>query len=144
MNDVESIVETASGNNLEAKAFLYAWHRYCHLIDDVVDGDEPPARAAQIGRWANDSYSSPFYQRYALVLGPQVQLITCHYEDSVEMENSKEKWKREVADVIRSNGADMVRMVAFLVGGYSLMRHISIPLREMCWREHHTIEGAPK
>jgi len=144
MNDVEELIDLASGTNPEAKAFLYAWHRYCHLIDDVVDGEEPTIKAAQVGRWANDLYSSAFYQRFSVVLGPQVQLITCHYEDSVEMEKSKERWQRTVADVIRSNGADMVRMVAFIVGGYSLMRQISIPLRALCWREHHTIEGDPK
>ena len=134
---------TVTAGNAEAKAFLAAWHRYCHLLDDIVDGDAPAGAAIQLGRWANDIYSCSFYRTNQAALQPLVQLITCHYEDSVEMATSEMAWERAEADVIRHAGADMVRVVAFLIGGYSHMRAVSRDIRSLCYHEHHDPEGNP-
>lgn len=130
--------------NADAIAFLVGWHRLCHLIDDVVDGDAPARDAIKVGRWANELYSCPFYIAHRHTLQPQVLLITAIYEDSIDMAASEQAWEKREADVIRSCGADMVRLVAFIVGGYEHMRKYSRMLREHCYHEHHDDEGNPK
>lgn len=142
LNSADHLVQRAANGNPEAAAFLVAWHRYCHLLDDIVDGDVPPFQSLQLARWANDLYSSPFYRAHQLALQPLIQLITCTYEDSVEMERG-EPWAKSVADVIRHTGSDMVRMVAWLTGGYEAMRDVSQPLRRLCYFEHHDAAGNP-
>lgn len=142
--DTDEIVARAANGNAEAHAFLVGWHRYCHALDDVVDLDAEPSAAILVGRWANELYSMPFYQRHQCVLGPLVQLITCTYEDSVIWQNASLPWRQHEADVIRHAGADMVRMVAYLTGGYACMRAVSLDLRDLCYREHHDSEGKPQ
>ena len=142
--ETDQLVEKAANGSLEAARFLVAWHHYCHALDDVVDGDTLAVTIIDVGRWANDLYSTPFYQRHHAILGPLVQLITITYEDSVLWQESEPAWRRQISDVIRHAGADMVRMVAYLTGGYEAMRAISLPLREVCYREHHDSEGEPR
>ena len=141
---MDELVARVVGDNREAAAFLVAWHRYCHLLDDIVDGDASPASAIQLGRWANDLYSSPFYRANQGALAPLVQLITCHYEDSTEMVKSENAWEVHEADVIRHAGADMVRVVAWLLGGYGHMRAVSRDIRSACYHEHHDADGVPR
>lgn len=144
MNSVEELLTFVAKGNREAAAFLEAWHRYCHLIDDVVDGDAVPRDVVKVARWANELYSCPFYRDHAHMLAPIVQLITCHYEDSVDMGKSELAWERREADVIRHCGADMIRIVALMVGGYTHMQAVSRKIREQCYHEHHDEQGNPK
>lgn len=129
--------------NIEAEAFLIGWHRYCHLIDDIVDDAVDNHEAVRVARWANDLYSTPFYQKHAAALGPLVQLITLQYEDSVAWEGADQEWKRDVADTLRHCGTDMIRMVALIVGGYDHAKKFSNDIREICHAEHHDEEGRP-
>jgi hypothetical protein len=57
------------------------------------------------------------------------------------MEKSDKKWARYTSDVIRHTGADMIRVVAWLCGGYDRMLHVSIPLHRSCYLEHHDKDG---
>ena len=140
----DSIIEFLSRvtkDNEEAKQFLIAWYHYLHCIDDVVDGDKGPANTITVARWANDIYNFPFYLKHVATLRPIVQLITITYEDSVQMERSGIKWQEDAADVLRHCGADMIRVVAWIVGGYNHAKQISMELRESCYLDHHTESG---
>ena len=137
------ILELAVNGNAEARDFLYAWHTYLHLIDDIVDGDKPAAEIVTATRWASAIYGLPFYLQHRGTLFPIIQLITCEYEDANEMAAATEPWKRQAADVLRHSGANMVRIVAFLTGGYNAMRKVSPLLREACYFNHHTSDGTP-
>jgi len=129
--------------NEDAKQFLLAWYAYLHLIDDIVDGDQTPEKVVKVARWANDIYSFTYYRNNEIVLRPQIQLITLVYEESNEFAKSDVKWKRDAADVLRHCGADMVRLVAWMIGGYDHAKQISKELREFCYADHHTSDGKP-
>lgn len=141
--DLEQLLQKAAGGNRDALAFLVAWHRYSHLIDDIVDGDATPQHVITVGRWANELYANPFYVEHRASLGPLVQLITAEYQDSVEMEKSEQEWERIEADTIRHTGANMIRVVAYLLGGYQAMMEISRDLRSLCYWGHHDKDGKP-
>lgn len=141
--NLQEVVKTAANGQPEAEAFLVAWMRWIHLIDDVADGDLHRRNVVQVSRWACDLFCCAFFQRYRDNLLPLVQLMACTFEDSLDMESSAIKWERDIADVIRHTGADMIRIVAFITGGYDLMRHISVPLRRLCYQDHHTLDGKP-
>ena len=64
-------------------------------------------------------------------------MITNTYADSVAWETSDVPWKKNVADVIRQCGNDMILTVAWIVGGWSHMRSISLKLRETAYHSQH-------
>jgi len=124
---------------VDAAEFLTGWHIYCHLIDDIVDGDTPftNERFLEVLMLANKVYSLPFYRTYAPMLSSVVAMVTNTYADSVEWEKSDEEYKRKVADVIRQCGNEMIYAVANICGGHTLMRKISLRLREAAYLDQH-------
>ena len=136
------IIKTAANGNADADVFLVGWHEYCHLIDDIVDRDANATLAIDVGAMAAALYTTPFFVEHAEKLRPLILLITCLYQDSVEMEGG-ETWDRRVADVIRHTGADMIRVVALITGGYRHMRRISRDLHSICYHAHHDADGNP-
>lgn len=139
MNRLLELYDTACQGNPDALAFLIAFHGYCHQIDDLIDGETAynPENLLKVLMTANALYSTPFYLQHAWRLQAVVASITNTYADSVAWENSDEKWKSGVADVIRQCGNDMVLVVAFIVGGYNNMRAISLKLREFAYKDQH-------
>lgn len=144
MRSIEEIVKTAANGDAEAHAFLVAWLRWIHLIDDITDGDVPARQTVLVGRWSCDLFCCPFFQRYHTSLLPLIQLMSCTFEDSLDLESSPYPHERTIADVIRHTGGDMIRLVAFITGGYELMRTVSVPLRRVCYADHHNSDGTPK
>lgn len=143
MRNIEEVVKTAANGNAEAQAFLVAWLRWIHLIDDITDGDLPPQHTVRVARWSCDLFCCPFFQRYSQCLMPSIQLMACAFEDSLDLASSPYPHERTIADVIRHTGGDMIRLVAFITGGYELMRTISVPLRKICYADHHAADGTP-
>lgn len=142
LKDLELLRALCCGNE-DAVRFLLAWREYVHLIDDIVDGDASPVDVIRVGAMANSLYSSPFYRRHTDQLYVTVQLLTVAYRDSVQWEKSTDAWRREIADVIRHSGADMVRAVALLCGGYAHLARYSLEIHTICYQEHHDAEGHP-
>lgn len=132
MNKIFSIYSEACLGNVDALVFLTAFHCFTHAIDDVVDGDTPynPERFIGILMQANTLYSTPFFIANSARLSGVIANIANTYADSVEWEKSDVKWHRDVANVIRRCGNDMVTTIAFIVGGFSHMRSISTKLRD--------------
>lgn len=123
--------------------FLICWRAYVHLIDDIVDGEAPVAEVIRVGAMANTLFTSKFYRVHADALYVTVQLLTMAYRDSVEWEKSGVAWQAQIADVIRHAGADMVRAVALLCGGYAHLEKYSLEIHSVCYTEHHTTAGKP-
>jgi len=134
----EIYAEVTQGDEY-ARQFLAAWHHYCHAIDDIVDGDIPFSAETLLKLLvqANQVYSLPFYLRNALILQPVVASVTSTYADSVAWEKDSEPWKRNIADVIRQCGNEMVLTIAWIVGGYDHQRRISLKLRELAFHSQH-------
>lgn len=138
-DQIAAVYEEVVLGNEYARQFIAAWHHYCHAIDDIIDGDVPFTPESFLGVLiqANQVYSLPFYLRNALVLQPVVASVTSAYADSVAWEKADEPWKRNIADVIRQCGNDMVLTIAWLCGGYEHQRRISLKLRELAFYSQH-------
>ena len=139
MDDLARLYLEASCGNQDALLFITAFHHYCHCIDDIVDGDKQfnPESLMDLLMQANVLYSTPFYICNCYKLQSVVANITNTYSDSVAWEKSDEKWKRDVSDVIRQCGNDMIVTVAWICGGYKHMRTISLKLREVAYHSQH-------
>lgn len=139
MDDLARIYLEACCNNPDALMFVSAFHHYCHTIDDFVDGDKQFNAESMLDMLmqANVLYSTPFYINNCIRLQPVIANITNTYADSVAWEKSDVDWKRNVADVIRQCGNDMVVTVAWICGGYQHMRTISLKLREFAYHSQH-------
>lgn len=133
-----ALYEEASSHQSDAYLFLVAWHSYCHMIDDLVDGDtaQTPESLLEALVMANKVYSLPFYAVNAHRLSGVVVLVSSTYADSVAWEKLP-GWQAHVADVIRQCGNDMILAVADITGGWRLVRSISLRLREAAWHNQH-------
>lgn len=139
MKEILSIYQEACMGDADALSFVIAFHSYCHQIDDLIDGDTAynPENVLKVLMAANTLYSTPFYLANAWRLQPVIAMITNTYADSVAWETSDEPWKQRVADVIRQCGNDMILSVAWILGGWSHVRSISLRLREAAYHDQH-------
>lgn len=149
--DAETLRDLFRGNQ-EAVEFIFAWKHYVHLIDDLIDGEidgrqvgecvcELQARACYL-------FTIPFFLRHMSALRAQVILCTNAYADSVRWEKSSVPWQRNLADMLRHSGADMVRLVASICAGdnpdgYRHLRRISADIHSVNYHEHRTPDGQP-
>ena len=139
MNKLTQIYFDAAGGNFNASVFITAFHAYCHAIDDLIDGETPftPETLLDVLMQANAVYSTPFYIENHFRLQPVIASITNTYADSVAWEKADDAWKRNIADVIRQCGNEMILVVAWIVGGFKHMRAISLRLREFSYHSQH-------
>lgn len=134
----------AANGNQEALYFMVAWHEHCHEVDDLIDDHvTDPQKWLRAIANLNALYSTAFYIRYALDLRLTVMTITNAYADSLLWENDTVEWKKHWADVIRHTGLEMIYAVAYITGGYDLMRSISLQLKEYAYICHHDKDGNP-
>ena len=63
IKDIGSIYAEATLGSESARQWLAAWHFYCHVIDDLVDGDVVLNTESMLNLLvqANALYSMPFY-----------------------------------------------------------------------------------
>lgn len=131
------ILRVCAGDR-EAFDFLCVWARYCHEVDDIIDGDRRDvADILSTFALAPMVYSHPFYLRHLPALRQVVLLVANMFAESVEWEKSMVPWRREFAGVYRHAGNEMVIAVAQLCGGYDHARMISGEQREICYFTQH-------
>jgi hypothetical protein len=140
MNDHERAMKAANGN-AEAAEFLCLWARYCHAVDDVVDGDTKDAEGI-ISAFALAPlvYGNAFYLENISALRVVALLVSNMYADSEEMRATPTKWARQFADVYRHAGNEMVMAVALICGGYEHVRAVSFEQRATCYAVQHSEE----
>jgi hypothetical protein len=137
----EAIYRTACGARADALDFIINWSRYCHEIDDLIDGREKcPEKFLDALALANLIYSSDFYQANLRELAITALAVTNAYADSLAWAADGMEWKRKWADTLRFAGNEMVLAVACICGGYERMRAVSLQLREDSWAAHHHAE----
>jgi len=134
----------AGCNQADAVDFLFAWHAYCHELDDVVDNPLSPETpemllASQVR--AACLYTCPFFQQNAAALRPLVFLIASAWGDSVKFEHSGDSGLRTYGDSLRLVGNEMVCAVALICGGFAHLRRISPRLRKLAWANQHAPVG---
>lgn len=131
MSNQERIFEVyheASMGNVEACAFLYAFHAWAHLIDDLVDEPDMDRLATvDVGMKANVMFSSPFYQAHAHVLSVTTAVIADAYAWSVRCER-KGGDIAKLAESLRLAGNQMILAIAMIMGGWEHMQRVSAKL----------------
>ena len=126
----------------EAVHFCVLHDRYAHMLDDLIDMDKP-ADPGVFALLCMEIYSSPFFQRNSIALRTVMRLSHSNWLDANEWEKSPVAWQRTEADTIRHSGADVIRVVADLCGGWEAMRSISPVLRILGYEDHHDADGKP-
>lgn len=127
----------------EALDFLVNyWARYCHEIDDIVDGDRKEPEAI-LGTFALAAmlFSHPFYVKHLLELRRVVLNVTSMYADTVAWEKSSVKWQQAWSDYHRHCSSEMCCAVAMLMGGYEHARRTMPEMRVLAYCEHHDRNG---
>ena len=133
----KTLAMAAANGNLDALHFLGTWNAYCHAVDDLVDKPETSAESkVQTFVLANIVYSTKFYQSHAAELQIPVILLSNAYADSVDWCNAPEHTKRQAADILRFSGNEMILAVAFICGGWQLVRKLSPQLRVVSFQAH--------
>lgn len=128
----------------EAMEFVILWTNYCHMVDDIVDGDKLSSEhVIETFAKAVEVFSCPFYLRNIMALRQLTLNIAIAYNDSVKWEVSPTTWQKNQADVYRSFGSEMWIAVATIVGGYEHARNVSAKIRTDCYTEHHDLQGKP-
>lgn len=130
----------------EAMDFLANyWARYCHEVDDIVDGDRPgKEELLETLALAIELYSHPFYLKHLSDLRRAARNVTGMYANTVAWEKSLQEWERTWADMHRHCSLEMVLAVAEICGGYRHRRILEPELRRMAYWEHHDAEGKPR
>lgn len=134
----------------EARAWLDAYGRLCHAVDDLIDRDNRAVADYTLHtldsfNLAMDVYSHPFYSKNSAWLYPLLKHNHRVYSDSILWENSPVEWQRHYADVLRCGGNEVILAVLEHICRvpWAELRRISLLQREDCWQRSHTQEGAP-
>lgn len=105
--------------NTAAIAFLMLWRRYCHSIDDLIDGDlKGNQELLRTLALAAEVYNHPFYVEHRALLYPIARRVTIVYAVVVDWEHSPTDWKRQWADHYRHAAVEMWITIADMLGGY--------------------------
>lgn len=128
--ELERIYQEAANGNDEAFRFIVAWQTYCHGIDDLVDEDIKEKRQTiNLFFQAATLYSSNYWLKYSHALYPLIALITVDFADSNEPEMPNSQF-------LAASGNNMIKAVAFIQGGYSLLEQVSGKLNKLSARTH--------
>lgn len=139
MSNAERIAELCCGDR-EAMDFLGLWARYCHEIDDIVDGARTDKQAIlSTFALAMMVYSHPFYLRNLMELRAIALMVGVLYGDSVAWEDEN-GWRKEFSKVYRHAANEMVLAVAVICGGYDHARSVAGEQRKVCFEAQQ--EGA--
>lgn len=136
-NDQQRALRICAGN-ASAAEFLWHWARWCHAIDDVVDGEtKTPEGIVSAFALAPLVFGHPFYLENLSALRVVTLLVSNMYADSEEMRATPTEWCQKFADVYRHAGNEMVLAVALICGGYEHVRAISFEQRATCYDTQH-------
>lgn len=119
IQELEEIYGTAANGDMQAKAWLAAWHYWCHRIDDHIDEKEPAVGVIDIAERAAVLFSSPFWLRHVDRLAPLVAVIAEEYRTSLDAGDPV------LSEALRISGNQMVLLVAYLCGGNPCVRATS-------------------
>lgn len=129
----------------EAQQFWSNFGLYSHMIDDLIDRDIPdnPETFGAILMMACNLYSCNFYVKYQQHLYHAIHMIHHIYFDSVRMERSKELWKKEHADVLKSMGIQLSLTIIEILGEYNKRRELSDAMYKFSYEVQHDENGNP-
>lgn len=127
--------------------WILAYAIYTHAIDDIIDEEIPKDSVKdefilKTFEFAETIYTNIYYLTHISRLRPLVKMASNTYMDSVQMEKSNSKWKKDYADVLRTMGNEILITVIEIENGLDSRREASMELRELSYRTHHKL-GVP-
>lgn len=124
--------QIANGNE-HAEAFIRSYVDWCHMFDDVADGDKrvtDEEMAVKQLAFVTQIAHNPFYQRYARELTALMYQGVNAWLDANKWAKSPEADMRRDAWVMKSIYQEVVWHVAYLTGGWNHMRAVTMNFRE--------------
>lgn len=142
--EIKANVDLYLGHCPDAIAFLLAYCRYCHKIDDIIDEKiTNPEFILETTDLACQIFNCNFWRQYAGSLYVTERLINNDYADSVAWEKSQNTWEKNQADVLRNTANQMTFAVILLICGRDALRKLSSKIRTHSHFRHHDSEGKP-
>lgn len=146
MNDYVTFLQKYLSIDPDALLWTLGYGSFIHSVDDIIDNEIPKDVESKefllkTFEFAAVVYSNNFYQRNIATLYPLVKMASNTYADSVQLESSETKWKRDFADVLRTTGNEVILAVIEIVRGYDIRRQASLEIRGLSYKLHHNELG---
>lgn len=131
----EEIFSDVCAGDVNALEFCRHFVAWCHLIDDVADGELKAGLEAYV--WLNlrmmEIFSAnPFWQKHRGQLMPVIIASVRAWLDSEEWKRRDGLREQIVAEVIKSQYQDVIWQVAYLCGGWEHLQKVTAK-----WRDYH-------
>ena len=123
----EQIITSASNGNAEALSFLRCYVIRAHLLDDLIDRDQPvldEMLAKSEAEWIQQLTGNPFVLQHSARLVPVLLLGLNAWVDSNRIDSGA------VRDVLKGQWHEVVHLVALLTGGWDALRKLTAGGRE--------------
>ena len=139
MNEkIAKIIPLACNGNKQAEAYLYDMGYVNRIIDDLYDGDVQVNRTDIEKAFFTIAVKVPtniFFVSNFQALMAQHVVIFNSWMDSNVFEKSGDELKKFYAHVLKDYIGELIPLVAFLTGGVTNMRNISLVSRETFMKE---------
>lgn len=133
-SNVDTIIPQCCNGNKLAEKYLHDMAWVNRIIDDLFD-DDVKVKKEDIEKvfyvLAIEIPTNPFFMQNFQSLMAQHVIIYNSWIDSNRWEFETDEIKRMYAHVLKDYIGELLPLVAFLTGGTSLMRQISLKAREL-------------
>ena len=140
---MEKKLEELFKDKPDAVFFILHYCKYCHLVDDLEDGEAANDTLREVGALATIVYNCNYWRKYSQTLLLVDVLIQNAYFDSVKWEKlstTLPNWKKRDAKVLARSGYNMIFAVIYLEFGHEKLNELSLAFRE----ETHLKQGHDK
>jgi hypothetical protein len=123
--DASKWIELAANGDQSAHDFGWSFWCFMHVFDDLIDKDVEVSKedaVEEFSKFFSTICYNQFFNRYKDQLFPMIISLCNRCVCGDEWENSSDQEKRKLARVVRCGDIDIFFHIAFLTGGWKLMR----------------------
>jgi hypothetical protein len=128
----KEVLACVCAGNKEAFVFCETLVGWLHWIDDMADRDRTwqPSDTVRINLAALATFAAnPFFQKHRTALMSLLTQAFCGWLDGEQWAKRANVRERRAADVIKSTYHEVIWHVAYLVGGWNHLRHVTATCR---------------
>jgi hypothetical protein len=128
----EEATIVACGNK-DAEAFVLSFVAFCHMLDDIVDGDKPVDDMRLVREslaLIDEMMLNPWVNANRIFLWPSIVGCFNAWIDANKWERDGTPVQQRDADVVKGIYHETVFLVARLCGGFDHMRFVTAEHRE--------------
>ena len=114
-----------SNGNVAAFEFMKCFWSFTHMYDDLVDRDKPVSSEVageHLIEMIRQFLFNDFFCQHKTLLFPLLVSTVNRWVDGDEWEASSDPHKRAAATFVRCGDVDLYHFIAYLTGGWDLMR----------------------